>query len=101
METEAYLSYLATERHVSASTQNQAISALLFLYRHVLRREVGDLNAVRASCAQRIPTVLTQDEARRVLAALHTGHETSGVYWIMASLMYGTGMRRQPTNAAS
>ncbi len=62
-EVQAFLSYLALERSVAASTQNQAFSALLFLYAHVLRRPLGDLGAVvRANRPKRLPVVLTRAE---------------------------------------
>ena len=62
-EIEQFLTHLATHDKVAASTQNQALGALLFLYRDVLKFEVGDLNAVRARRPVRIPTVMTRDEA--------------------------------------
>ena len=66
-EVTAFLSALATERKVSASTQNQALQALLFLYRHVLQVELPLLHSVvRAQRPRRLPVVLTQDEVRRV-----------------------------------
>jgi len=81
-----FLTYLATERNVSASTQNQALAAILFLY-SVLGVELGDLNAVRARKSQYLPTVLTQDEVMRLLA------ELDGVYSIVGQLLYGGGLR--------
>jgi integron integrase len=92
-EVEAFLTHLATERHISKSTQNQALSALLFLYRQVLALEVGDLNAVRATRTRRLPNVLTQDEVRRILRHLRELNQVRGCYWLMASLMYGAGLR--------
>lgn len=87
-EINAFLTHLAVERKVSASTQNQALSALLFLYRHVLGRPIGDLGEViRARKPTRLPVVMTKDEVKTVLDRL------SGDKWLMASLMYGTGMR--------
>jgi integron integrase len=83
-----FLSYLASERHVSASTQNQAKSALLFLYREVLKIELPWLDEViAAKSAQRLPVVLTPTEARRLLDA------TSGTMGLIVALLYGTGMR--------
>ena len=68
---------------MSASTQNQALSALLFLYRHVLDRKVGDLGEViRARKPKRLPVVMTRDEVKAVLAQL------TGDKWLMASLMF-------------
>ena len=87
-EINRYLTYLAVKLHVSASTQTQALSALLFLYRHVIGRDVEDLGTIiRARKAKRLPTVLTPDEVVDVLAEL--GGETR----LMAALMYGAGLR--------
>ncbi|HQG04467.1 MAG TPA: integron integrase [Thermoleophilia bacterium] len=87
-EINAFLTHLATEREVSASTQNQALSALLFLYRNVLQRPVGDLGGVvRARRPRRLPVVLTRDEVAAVLDHL------DGDLRLMASLMYGAGLR--------
>jgi integron integrase len=87
-EIDAFLTHLTVKEKVSASTQNQALSALLLLYRHVLGREVGDLGKViRARKATRLPVVMTRDEVKAVLANL------SGDKWLMASLMYGAGLR--------
>ncbi len=87
-EINAFLTHLATEREVSASTQNQALSALLFLYRYVLERSVGDLGGVvRARRPRRLPVVLTRDEVAAVLDYL------DGDLRLMASLMYGAGLR--------
>jgi integron integrase len=87
-EINAYLTHLAVKEKVSASTQNQALSALLFLYRHVLDREIGDLGEViRARKPRHIPAVMTREEAKAVLSHL------KGDKWLMASLMYGAGMR--------
>lgn len=87
-EINAFLTHLAVKEKVSASTQNQALSALLFLYRHVIGREVRDLgNVIRARKLMRLPVVMTRDEVKTVLAQL------SGDKWLMASLMYGAGLR--------
>ena len=87
-EINAFLTHLAVKEKVSSSTQNQALSALLFLYRHVLGREVGDLGEViRARKPKRLPVVMTRDEVKAVLANL------TGDKWLMASLMYGAGLR--------
>jgi integron integrase len=87
-EINAFLTDLATKEHVSASTQNQALSALLFLYRHVLNIEVGNIGEViRARKPQRLPVVLTKEEVKKVLVNL------DGDKWLIASLMYGTGLR--------
>ncbi len=66
-EVEAFLTHLAGEGHVSASTQNQALSALLFLYREVLQKDFGRVDAVRAKRSRHLPTVLTKEEVRSVL----------------------------------
>lgn len=87
-EINTFLTHLAVKEKVSASTQNQALLALLFLYRHVLGREVGDLGEViRARKPKRVPVVMTRDEVKAVLANL------TGDKWLMASLMYGAGLR--------
>jgi len=87
-EINAFLTHLAVDERVSASTQTQALSALLFLYRHVLGREVGQLgDRVRARTSRRLPVVLTREEAMAVLGAL------GGDKWLMAALMYGSGLR--------
>ena len=63
----AFLTHLATKRRISASTQNQALSALLFLYKNVLARELGDLDAVRAKKPRRLPVVLSRGEVLQLL----------------------------------
>jgi integron integrase len=85
-----FLSNLAVERRVSASTQNQALSALVFLYREVLNMPVGWLNAlVRAKRPGRLPVVLTRDEVRRVLSRMNG----RGASALVVGLLYGTGVR--------
>jgi integrase len=87
-EINAYLTHLAVKEKVSASTQNQALSALIFLYRHVLDRKVGDLGEViRARKPVHIPVVMTREKVRAVLTNL------TGDKWLMASLMCGAGLR--------
>ena len=87
-EVEAFLTRLATEGKVAASTQNQALAALLFLYREVLRVQLPWMDGVvRAKGARRIPSVLSAGEVGRLLAML------DGQTWLMAALLYGTGMR--------
>ncbi len=87
-EIRQYLSHLATEGQVSASTQNQALSALLFLYREVLGIELPFIDGIeRAKRPVRVPVVLTRDEANNILSQL------SGVYYLMACLLYGSGLR--------
>ncbi len=84
----SFLQYLAVERGVAASTQNQALNALVFFFSQVLKREIGQLDGfVRAKRPKRLPTVLTRKEVSRLLAQL------KGTRWLMASLLYGTGMR--------
>jgi integron integrase len=83
-----FLSSLATESHVSASTQNQALNALLFLYREILKKDIGYVNGViRAKRPHRLPVVLTRQEMRSILGCLN------GWDWIMAMLLYGAGLR--------
>lgn len=87
-EINAFLTHLATVENVSASTQTQALSALLFLYREVLGRSVGELEGlVRARRPRRLPIVLTRDEVRLVLGQM------TGDPWLVASLLYGAGLR--------
>ena len=88
-EVEAFLTHLASERNVSASTQGQAKSALLFLYKQVLGLELPWLDeVVSAKATRRLPVVLTQREVRELLMQLD-----GGVVGLVASLLYGTGMR--------
>lgn len=85
---EAFLTHLAVERNVAASTQNQALSALLFLYKDVLGQNLGWLdNMERAKKPARLPVVLTKTEVQSVLSRL------DGSNWLMATLLYGAGMR--------
>jgi integron integrase len=87
-EITEYLSYLATEREVGASTQNQALAALLFLFRDVLELDVAGLDGVvRAKRPQHLPLVLTREEVHTVLARME------GVPRLMASLLYASGLR--------
>jgi integron integrase len=87
-EVNAFLTHLAVGQKVSASTQTQALSALLFLYRHVLGVEMGDLGTlIRARRPERLPVVMTRHEVRDVLSHLE------GAAWLMASLLYGAGLR--------
>jgi integron integrase len=91
-EVESFLTHLAVERHVSASTQNQALGALLFLYRDVLRLELSGLDAVRARRSHRLPVVLSRDEVAQLLDSIDR-LETEEPYGLMARLMYGAGLR--------
>ena len=86
-EVQSFLSYLAVNQRVSASTQNQALNALVFLYKHVLKKELGAIDAVRAWRPKRLPVILTREEAQRVLSLL------SGVKHLVFSLLYGSGLR--------
>jgi integron integrase len=87
-EVRAFLSHLATVQQVAASTQRQALSAIIFLYREILGREMGWIdNIERAKQPERLPVVYSRAEARSVLAHL------DGQHWLMASLLYGTGLR--------
>jgi len=89
-EVTRFLTHLAVDGHVSASTQNQALSAIVFLYRDVLDMRVGWLaNLVRAKRSERVPVVLTKQEVRRVLARL----KGRGTPALVAAVLYGTGMR--------
>ena len=89
-EITAFITWLAVERHVAASTQNQALSGILFLYREVLRLEIGDVVVPpRARVPSRVPVVLTPAEVRSVIDAL------TGVPRIVVMLLYGAGLRLQ------
>ncbi len=87
-DVRAYLEYLAVERRVSASTQNQALNALVFLFEHVLKKEIGVIGEfTRAKRPIRLPVVLAREEVYKLLNAL------PGIYALMAGLLYGSGMR--------
>lgn len=87
-EINEFLTFLAVQESVSASTQNQALAALLFLYRTVLARGVGDLgDVVRARTSKRVPVVLTRDEIQRVLDRME------GAPKLIVSILYGSGLR--------
>ena len=84
----AFLTYLAVERNVAPSTQNQALNALNFLYARVLNRPLGELtNVVHAKRAQRLPSVLSESEVSDLL------HHIEGQQWLVACLLYGSGLR--------
>jgi len=88
VEIAQFLSALARDARVAASTQNQALNALLFLYRAVLGKEIGYVNGVvRAKRPKRLPVVLTRQEVRSVVGLL------TGPAWIMGMLLYGAGLR--------
>ncbi len=83
-----FLSHLAVERKVAASTQNQALCALVFLYRHVLEKELGHFEGmVFAKRPRKLPEVFTREEVEKIMTNL------SGVSWLAAALMYGAGLR--------
>ena len=85
---EAFLTHLARDRQVAASTRNQAMNALVFLYKHVLRQPLsGEINADRARRKVRIPVVLTREETARLIALM------SGVHQLIVMLLYGSGLR--------
>lgn len=87
-EISAFLSHLSVNEHVAASTQNQALNAIVFLYKHVLKKDIGELkNIYWAKRPSRLPVVLTQDEVHRILEKLH------GKPYLMVSILYGTGIR--------
>src|SRR5436305_6265347 len=87
-EIRKFISHLAVERDITASTQTVALSALLFLYRDVLKQELPYVSQIeRARKPKRLPVVFTRDEAKRILAHLE------GTHWIIAGLLYGSGLR--------
>ncbi len=89
-EMEAFLSHPAVEKQVSASTQNQALCALLFLYREVLKTDVAWLdNFTPAKKASRVPVVLTKEEVKLIIS------RRQGTNWLIANLLYGAGLRLQ------
>lgn len=88
IEASHSVTYLAVEQHIAASTQNQALSALLFLYREVLHKELErPIKSLRAQRPKRLPTVLTRKEVRRVIGHL------SGTHQLMTKSLYGSGLR--------
>jgi len=87
-EVQAFITHLATQRAVSASTQNQALSALMFLYRHVLQKEITwPSDVIRAEKSKTLPTVLTHQEAMAVIDKM------TGTSQLMAKILYGSGLR--------
>ena len=86
-EVEAFLSHLAVVDNVAASTQNQALSALLFLYKFVLEQELPSVDALRAKKSRYLPTVLTKEEIQDIIQRL------SGEHKLLVQLLYGTGLR--------
>jgi len=86
-EINAFLTHLATQRRVAASTQSQALSAILFLYREVLHKEIEPILLSSAKRPERLPTILTHEEI------LHLIQQLSGTHKLMAQLLYGSGLR--------
>jgi len=85
---ERYLTFLARERDVAPSTQNQALNALVFLYKHVLKQPLDQtINAERATKKVKVPVVLTRDETKRIISAM------SGIHQLVVKLLYGSGLR--------
>lgn len=93
-EIQDFITYLAVKKKVAASTQNQALSAILFLYRNVLHKDVAmPSRIVSANRPKHLPTVLTHAEAMTVIEKM------SGVHQLMAKLLYGSGLRLTPALA--
>lgn len=87
-EIEAFLTYLAVQENVAASTQNQALNAIVFLYHEVLKQDIGlNIDAVRAKRCRTLPTVLTKAETQTVL------QNVTGIYQLVAQILYGSGLR--------
>ncbi len=87
-EITAFLTHLAVNRKVAASTQNQALSAIVFLYREIIQKELGEFeNLIWAKKPSRLPVVFTQDEVKKILTQLE------GNNWLMGQLLYGAGLR--------
>jgi integron integrase len=84
-----FLSYLAVEKKVASATQNQALCAIVYLYKHVLKTELGDFgkDLIWAKKTKHIPVVFTREEVRMIMENLH------GMHWVMAMLLYGSGLR--------
>ena len=88
VEINKFLSYLANDRHVAASTQNQALNAIVFLYKQILNIKLGDFGEIiRAKKSPNIPTVMTHEEAMSVIECL------DGVYKLQGMILYGGGLR--------
>ena len=86
-EVEEFLTHLAAELNVAGATQNQALNALVFLYKEVLKLELGPLDALRAKRKKYLPVVLTMEEVKRLMEGLR------GQEWLMGALLYGCGLR--------
>lgn len=87
-EINQFLTYLANHDQVASSTQNQALCAILFLYKEILDQDLGDLEIIRAKKPVRLPIVLTPAEMRLIV------NQLSGVTWLMVNLLYGSGLRQ-------
>ena len=88
-EVTNFLTHLAVNRHVTSSTQNLALCSIVFMYKHVLNRELTLLpDTIRARAPKRVPTVLSHDEAMKIINSM------SGNYKLMFSLLYGCGLRK-------
>ncbi len=88
IKVKAYLDYLATNREVAGGTQNQALNALVFMFKYVLEQELGDTgDFTRSKRPKRLPVVLTRDETTQLLNTM------TGVFELMAGLLYGSGLR--------
>jgi site-specific recombinase XerD len=84
---EHFLNYLAVQRRVGASSQNQALCALIFMYRHVIKRDIENLQYCFAKRPKNMPTVLSPQEISSIL------NQLKGKYWLMTALLYGCGFR--------
>lgn len=83
-----FLTYLAVKLNVASSTQNQALCAIVFMYRHVLKKELGDFNElIYAKRPSRLPVVFTREEVRKLLICL------DGTPWLLGQILYGAGLR--------
>ena len=90
VEISQFLTHLAVHGNVSASTQNQALNAIVFLYKQVLHKELGEFENIHwAKKPERLPVVLTKEEVRAVLSHLN------GKPWLLVSLLYGAGLRQK------
>ena len=88
-KVERYLTFLARERDVAPSTQNQALNALVFLYKHVLKQPLDNtINAERSTKKAKVPVVLTRDETKRIIASM-----SGGTHQLVVKLLYGSGLR--------
>ncbi len=86
-EIEEFLTYLAIDKKVAPATQNQALNSIIYLYRKILKIDLGEIQALRPRSSKHLPVVLTPEEALKILTLL------DGVYQLMAKLLYGSGLR--------